>query len=516
MHSTLRRPRRRFLARSSVTLVALAGLGALGTLGWAAPASAAPVASKNTLMIGSGSSTTYFLMQSMDTLFNDSPGCAAFDPTGENQQLNFNCLNDPTTLSEGSNQNPYNDISVQETPLGSSTGILQLENQGTNNSTYKCKNGKSCPTSAVSYARSSRALKSSDQTGLNFVGYAKDGVDWVHFTKTPSVSATVSSTVGNLTDAQISGIWNGTINNWYQITHNKADNAPICVYTAQDGSGTLATWDGYTGVTTESVIGTLTPNISAKKNAPMSGGKPLPFVNAGCAYGANASSYGAHHQIFENETRQMLYNGPSDVADAIFFYSVGRYSQQCTVVSNICDPSGYTIAKGEIDGIAATQATIIGTDNPSYTGPLWPVPRYIYNVYSNGSNSAVPAASPAVVNYVSEIGFICKPQTYTAQQGSSTVTKPILDPNTGVSYRTEVANVIRSFGFFPLPFQKDETGGATINHGANLLLPATGYYDAYSYSDPLSTAVPGQQSAQQQANLKDSSPAGYCKVFTTG
>lgn len=509
--------------RGLVAAVALAG-AVLASMGLAVPAGATPVPSQNTLMIGSGSSTTYYMMQGMDTLFNGSNGCAAFDPTGQNQHLDFTCLSDPSKLTPGSGENPYNDLSTQETPLGSSTGIQQLENQGSLNSTYTCKNGVACPSSQVDYARSSRALKSSDLHGLNFVAYAKDGVDWVHFDNVPGIGAGPSSSVTNLDDAQIAGIWNGTVNNWYQITHNPADNAPICVYTAQDGSGTLATWDGYTGVTTETQIGTLTPNTSALKNGPKGATK---FVNAGCYDGSNASKYGATHQIFENETKMLIANGKAqtgpakyaDTADSIFFYSFGRYEQQCLKGLAICEPKGFTVRDGTIDGIAATHATIIGKDAPGYNGPLFPVPRYLYNVYSNGSNSAMPRSSAAVINYVSEVGFGCKPQTFTEQvvvSGKTEIkTAPIIDPNTGVSYRSEINKIIQSFGFLVLPIQKNENQG-TISEPAVTLLPSTGTGSAYSYFDPRSTTVAGQSSAQQARNLAAKAPSGYCKVFTTG
>ena len=55
--------------------------------------------------------------------------------------------------------------------------------------------------------------------------------------------------------------------------------------------------------------------------------------------------------------------------------------------------NGATNAIGEVNGVTATEATILkGT---------FPVDRYVYNVYSNGSNSNIPAANAATVNYVS-------------------------------------------------------------------------------------------------------------------
>ena len=86
----------------------------------------------------------------------------------------------------------------------------------------------------------------------------------------------------------------------------------------------------------------------------------------------------------------------------------------------------------------------------------FPITRGLYNIYNN-SSAAVPS-SQATLNYVSEDGFLCK---------SSTATD--IDPQTGVSYRTEIENAINANGFFPL-----DVSGTPFAEGAGILAnPAT-------------------------------------------
>jgi ABC-type phosphate transport system substrate-binding protein len=543
---------------------------------------------QNSLIVGSGSATTYFMMGTMDLLFNQSPGCQLFDPAGNNQPLNLACVhNNVTDVTTGTtvtnensaselgpvagadqfnglNENPYNDVVYEQPQLGSSNGIGQLEDSGTN-STFKktCKTTGDgpCPTITTSFARSSRAKSGSDSVGMNFVAYAEDGLDWVHMTSAPGGGSSPSAGVTNLTDSQIEQIWTGQISNWAQL--GGAD-APICVYTAQDGSGTLSTWDTYLDANgssdshvSEDAIGTLTPNYSAAvwaaANIPGWSGT---FTNGGCQNGttytynsgtntvtegtSQAAAYGADHQILENETKQLIQvgaqqnQGYADTLDSIFFMSYGRYNLICTHVTQLCDPSGITVPLGTIDNITISKTDVIATDAPGYTGQIWPVRRYLYNVYGNGNPSAsnVPVATPASINYISEVGFICKPQTYTYQllvRGTEhTYTGYIVDPNTGAYYKTEVAAAITKNGFFQIPIQGSinnlgvQIGGEdvdTINYSAASILSAdtsggTTGPTAYTYADPLSTTI--NPAATQTANLHDNNPIGYCKVFTTG
>ena len=109
--------------------------------------------------------------------------------------------------------------------------------------------------------------------------------------------------------------------------------------------------------------------------------------------------------------------------------------------------------------------------------------RDLYNVYSNGTfpvsknaEFGFPAATPATINYVSEIGFLCKPQI--TLKGAK-----VIDPSTGVWYRTEIANVIKSQGFIPFPLQARENQGS-VDAGAAAVLAAQGD-KLYLRNDPV-------------------------------
>lgn len=566
MLNPFKRPRRVLGVAGALTgaLLATAALAgpagaSAGTYSGTIQPSGSEIASGNSILVGSGSSTTYYMMEQLDLLFNNSQGCQIYDPTGANQPLNLECATDapgyaqPETLGAAAGENPYNDVAVEEPYIGSSNGIAQLKDANATGLTYF--------PSPIAYARSSRALKGSDPKGMNFVAYAKDGVDWVTFSSVPGQTVMNCLPGNNLSQTLITDIWEGTIANWAVLCADAENNttsptdgevgdfasydAPICVYDAQDGSGTLATWDTYTGITTENYIGTLTPNTTAASEA-SSYGLSTTFVNDGCYDGDNSTNYGNTHQIFENETEQLIANGAkqtgsgnqySDTADSIFFYSFGRFTLDCKAGTNhsICQPIGFALHLGEIGNQYPTKTDIIATDNPKYKGTAWAVPRYLYNVYGNGDTSAgVPAATPATVNYVSEVGFLCKPQTETELVSTPAGPEPgpvdIMDPVTGKSYVSEISSAITKNGFFRLPLQTGEDQVASLDgyYAESLLSAYTGTdtqdQTAFSVFDPNyntldttdGTTATDIAEANSSTNLADSNPSGYCKAFTTG
>ena len=94
----------------------------------------------NNIVVGSGSSTTYTMMSSLDQLYNEAPGCTAvvdFASSAAQQPFDLSCLSSGTMTAgknlvqqlpaAGVTPNPFNDVVVEETPIGSSNGILQLE-----------------------------------------------------------------------------------------------------------------------------------------------------------------------------------------------------------------------------------------------------------------------------------------------------------------------------------------------------------------------------------------------------
>jgi ABC-type phosphate transport system substrate-binding protein len=500
-------------ARGALAVGASLAAGALTLGAFAAPAGATLTGPANTTIVGSGSSTTFYMMQDMDTLFNQSPGCTeyvAFPSASTPQPLDYSCTDGVTTSGQQTTQsgvanaipeNPFNDVSVQEQPLGSSNGIAQLEDQGTHGAGATSGGVSINVADNVAYARSSRALKSSDLQGLNFVAYAQDGVSWFHYTKINASTDTPSNAVTNLTQAQLEDIWNGTDTNWDQVGGTKAN---IVVFSAQEGSGTQSTWDTFLGFdpsAATNAVNCYTPPKSTKtcvgpavifenEDAQI---QPSAFTTSQKGYVDNNSYWGASKTATIQQIKK----------DAIFFFSYGKYSVQCKVAATDCGGSplkGFTNALGSVNGIAPTETTILeGT---------FPVDRYLYNVYSNGSNSNLVTANAATLNYVSEIGFICNPN-----KGLSTAA---VDMNTGKTYISEIQNVIEENGFFPL-----SAGGATgtvnqteideghVGHPASTLLAGSGGTNGlYGYSDyaPYDTFA---------TNTNTGDPEGFCLTTTT-
>jgi len=445
-------------------------------------------------MVGSGSSTTYNMMQSLDTLFNSSPGCETFVPfpsATTPQPLDYSCTGPQQTTESGVTnafpENPENDISVQEAPLGSSNGIAQLQDQGAHGATAT-SGGKSINVANnVAYARSSRALGSGDLKGQNFVAYAQDGVPWFHYTGVGG-TATPSSAVTSLTQAQLVLIYAGFITNWNQVG---GANAPIVVFSAQEGSGTQATFKTFLGgdpSASTNQVNCYTPTGGSRTCA----GPAVIFENEDAQI--QPAAFTASQQGFVTKNPTWGTSGTATAAqiksDAIFFFSYGKYQLSCKVATD-CGGSplnGATNAVASVNGIAPTQTTILEN--------TFPVDRFVYNVYSNGSNANLVKATPATVNYVSEVGFICNPNKATGFQ--------VVDMNTGATYISEIQAAIENSGFFPL-----SAGGATgtinqtaIDEGA---LPHPGSAEAsgvYAFED-------------LAAHESNGDPEGFCLTTTT-
>jgi ABC-type phosphate transport system substrate-binding protein len=612
----------------------VAGLSAAAIVGsfalCAVPAGAAGTATinatgttGNNLIIGSGSSTTYTMMQQLDTLYNGANQCTmTIDRTGATavQPLDFSCLTqtqetnggvlNPVNPSTATTPNPFGDIAVEEPPIGSSNGILQLESARASATAYNLKYGSASGAvnafNGVNFARSSRSASissSGDNQGLNFVAYAKDGVDWSHFTST-AAGANCSAAVGRLTTSELKAIWQGQIWNWSQVG---GCNAPIIVFSAQEGSGTQSTWKGTLGTDPSAVqSSTFYANCWNNGNTTASGNEGLSLATLQTNQPTNAKCNGPI-DIFENETAQLNVNalpaqminpnstatgglnagatvsgtagsltavytlpgsskplacnqwwlgctssgtGSSTVwtfnlpsatsvlARSIFFYSAGIFHHQCIVSGGVntattcnannwkvlsIDPTGATTMSlgsiGTFPGTttlqttgltsagepATTCATVAGNPSPCQPTELsiltgsFPSVRSVYNVYVNGQSNATAhmnEATAATLNYIGETGFLCTPRTAS-----------ITDPNTGVSYLTEIQNTILGAGFYPI------TAGAasgTVNQtplsseGSVGTLGAESMYPSGAYAPYLAHA--GGTAA---------APSGFCNFTTT-
>ena len=425
----------RIRGRRRASLFTGAGLAAVSlaslTIANVVPAEASNLPPGNTIIIGSGSQTAYSLLVAESTLFNQFQGCPEVATGSQTQSLSFNCADgsDGVGLPANEGENPLNDVALQEPPLGGTNGLKQLEQQVT----------VAPGTTPISYASTVRNPLPTDPTGLNFVNYALDGVSWFHFTEVNGV-ATPSAKITNLTIPELANIWNGTYTNWDQIPGVHV-NAPIALYVTNSGSGLLSLWNAYLGENTQSYV--------------------LSQPDA------------ATHVIEQNEDASIIANG--DEANAIFFFSHGRFVQSCKHVcggTSVPGPGTSTAKLGSINKEAPTSANILSG--------AFPTDVFLSNVYSDGSNSTIPATNQATLNFASEDGFLCKPQLDSSSAD-------IIDPNTGRWVHNEINAAINTEGFIPMALG----GEGTVANPASLSSP----YSAYDSSG--------------------TNPQGYCRVTTT-
>jgi hypothetical protein len=431
---------RSLFTRRGVAAVAAASIGLTGmSLAFAGAAGAAPSAS---LMVGSGSQTSYAVMTALSDVFNNAAGCDLTAATSSPSTLNCGTSSfAPGTVGgeQGfnvSSENPYNDYTVQAPAIGSGNGRTAL-----------LASGAGTPTQQIDYARSSSF--SAVGSTVNFVKYATDGVSWTTFNHVNGV-ATPQSAVTNISTANLKLIMNDTLScvvggvtkkmNWQCL--GAATSNHIDCYMAQTGSGTYSTWSGYLGFT----------------------GNPACVKD-----NTNGDTTGAaHSSIFENQMSTIF--GKSDNKNAIYFMSLGKYTTTCpggvtgTSSPGVCaGTSANTFTTlGKIDTIKAKKSTVQGTGGG--LGVTFPVTRGLYNVYNN--STALAPSSQATLNFVSEYGFLCK--------ASATD----IDPSTGVSFRTDIENAITAQGFFPL-----DVSGATFPEGT-VTNPAVLTDAGYTAVDP--------------------------------
>jgi ABC-type phosphate transport system substrate-binding protein len=391
--------------------LAVAGASAL-TLAASLPAGAATVSqSANNLIVGSGSSTTYTMMQQLDLLFNNAPSCALTTANSSvaAQPLDFACIagggGDPLALTASPTntpENPWADVVVEEPAIGSSNGIGQITKaSGVHTTSANVYTG-------INFARSSRGVGSGDYTGLNFVAYAEDAISWFHFTSIPGSDttttltnganpvttatpngqtvATPSAAIKDITLATLQSIYNGTFTNWNQV--HDADNntivggnAPIAVFSAQSGSGTQSQFKTSLG---------FDPSGSTKVNC-TGYGNALASANTGCQ---------GPIIIFENQLASLNASSVLPAQQAILTGSTAwpawKGTQRNTVVNNI---SGVTIPKASAKGSNAIYMTSPAYVNASTSSvPENLAVGNVITLSGNLVNYTVTGIIPAVFN----------------------------------------------------------------------------------------------------------------------
>lgn len=346
----------------------VAGIAALGTsaaaLGSALPAGAAATptsTAQNSIIVGSGSSTTYNMMQAIDTIFNDAEinACPMFESAvgqgSQTQQLNFACAtfggSSPGTfgpIGGASAVNPFNDAAVEEAPLGSSNGIAQLEDAGGAYGTTGVDDY-----TGINFARSSRDPAGSDDSGLNFVAYAKDGVPWLHYTEVDGLP-TPSAKVVSLTQTQLEGIYEGgsgsgaPIYEWNQVqtgvlTCKASTTVAVTSVSLILGSNTLTVATSFPGTVVDGqfVVGT---NIPAGGKVTNVSGNTLTMTN-------NATKTTTETVDFE------VYNSAICTAASQI---VPNYAQPSSNLAPII-----VVSAQEGSGTQSTFKTFLGNKDPS-------------------------------------------------------------------------------------------------------------------------------------------------------
>jgi hypothetical protein len=425
---------------------------------------------------GYGSDTTYTLMQALDVAFNASTGCSVTGNTGRADGLTSNpdsSCTPPAPLSQRGPENWDHDVGITMYPVGSGNGITTLNQFGNSDfcggSVNQPYPASACGYAAFEYARSSRARKSSDNTGLRFVAYAKDAIPWVNWRSgTAAKAAGPAAGVTNLTQQNVRDIFvNCTVTKWSDAslaTHptnnfvgQAADN--IIIWADQSGSGTRSTFDGFLGSGSNS-----TQCIPAAfKDGDVTNGERVIFENnaspiVNCATYAGGSC---------DPT-----DGANTYLSSVYYFAVGPYNAQGKDANG---ELGNGANLGSIDGIAPSSANI---ENGTF-----PYSRQLYNVYRNtyaSNNIPVPA-----LDYIGETGFICKgsatgsglPDAVVVSNGDTDSRGGhITDPLTGKNYATEITGdtqaataypsdgVIKTTGFVPISFGAIGGGVAGNSH----------------------------------------------------
>ena len=249
-------------------------------------AGAAPNAS---LLIGSGSQTSYATMTSLSDLFNGAPGCDLTASTS--LPLALNCGTSTTVAGDHRRRAGLRHLGREPVRRlhhpSTGRGLGQRRHPA-----HRRRCGK--PDDDRLHHHFSRASAHRRATPRdNDVQYATDGVSWSTFSSVAGVK-TAQAKVTNITLANLTAIWLGTLScsvkgvtyNMDWICLGAKVSSPIDVYNAQTGSGTYSTWSSTLGY---------------------SGAAPAGITCAACEQGwvANGGASGtivtAHENLFENQ-----------------------------------------------------------------------------------------------------------------------------------------------------------------------------------------------------------------------
>jgi hypothetical protein len=289
------------------------------------------------------------------------------------------------------------------------------------------------------------------------------------------------------------------------------------VFSAQEGAGVQSVWKGFLGFDPTSPTNQV--NCTDPTSSPPSGCVGPAAIGQNEDKQITNTAFTGSQLAFTKKTNPDWGGKAATTneikADAIYYFSYGDYSHSCALNKSGTDCGGSplgpktTNAIDAVNGVAPTEASILDSE--------FPVDHYLYNVYSNGSNTgastSIPAATAATINYASEIGFICNPN----KGGTSNID----DPVTGSSYLNEIQAAILSSGFFPLSAgaQSGTVNTTPIDEGS-LDVPASQILTESGGQGTTSAAAPGYAQyapfdTYAEVGGGNSDPLGFCITSTT-
>jgi ABC-type phosphate transport system substrate-binding protein len=396
-----------------------------------------------------GSDTTYFLLNDMAVLYNESEGCVLNSVAlplvaASPQQNRCNGATTPEGAAAASQVNALktanydHDIVINLFPQGSSAGRRQLcaqlgapdgvrdprvpgvdiarSSAGPSDAgSFQCSGATALVNGVPIFPTGVPAAPVANPRVLRFIAFARDALTWVRW-DTPTGA---SDPVANLTQAQLNDIFaDCTITNWNQVG---GGNGAIQIWTAVPASGSRDVWDGFVGGESDSCIPGALKDGSAANGERLIREHFAPAVEDAIAADIDGQ----------------------DEGNSIFFFSTGVWN---TNPGN----KGASLL-GNVNGIVP--------DDTNIGDGTFPFTRLLYNVIIQSGPS--PVASEATRRFTTarnitnpatqdqQLGFICKPESAHGE--------PLGTPGAGVEsaaasqdYGQAVKNVITSNGFFML------------------------------------------------------------------
>lgn len=380
-------------------------------------------------VLGSGSDTTFTLMNDLASAYMESDGClltaAGFPLTAASPTQNL-CQSGAGPAIAGDNvyENYDHDTVTNYFPQGSNVGRGQLCNQRT---TLDGGPGRDARVPYIDFARSSSLPTAGFQCTvangrenandrLRFVAFARDAISFTHWNTGTGGGANVN----NLTIAQLRGIFiTCTITDWGQVGGEAG--APIKVFTAIPGSGTRSAFEAFIG------------------GGDSSSCIPAQFKDGSVANGERVNR---EHQM---EPIEQALNDPgaADEGESISYMSVGLYN------SNPGLRASSLI--GNVEGVVPDEANIVSG--------AFPFSRNMFNVIrQSGSGPVASGATRRFTGYLTpsatnaqSVGWICKGESFHSEQVGNASPVGIEDATATQDWYEIKQAAFEANGFFQLP-----------------------------------------------------------------